>query len=78
MQADELLRQDARERGFINGKGRGYAAYARSIGITTKKILETIYKHEKVGFTEEQMAALRAAAMGNIVQVEDDREEDSI
>lgn len=45
-EADKLLQQDAKEKGFIQENGRGYTAYAKSIGITTKKILETTYKHE--------------------------------
>jgi hypothetical protein len=45
-EADSLLRQDAEEQGFIKDNGRGFSAYARSVGITTKKTLETTYKHE--------------------------------
>lgn len=45
-QAEELLKQDARERGFIRENGRGFSDYARASGITTKKTLETTYKHE--------------------------------
>ena len=45
-QADALLKGDAKANGFIKDNGRGFSAYARSIGITTKKILETTYKHE--------------------------------
>ena len=45
-EADALLKGDAKANGFIKDNGRGFSAYARSIGITTKKILETTYKHE--------------------------------
>lgn len=49
-QAEDLLKQDARDQGFIRSNGRGYSEYARSIGATTKKTLETTYKHETVGW----------------------------
>jgi hypothetical protein len=57
-EADALLKEDARRRGFIRPNGRGFSDYAREIGITTKKTLETTYKHEKVGFTEQQLESL--------------------
>lgn len=57
-EADALLKQDAQRRGFIRPNGRGFSEYARSIGITPKKILETTYKHEAVGFTEQQLESL--------------------
>lgn len=49
-QAEELLKADARDQGFIRANGRGFSEYARATGITTKKILETVYKHEVVGW----------------------------
>ena len=51
-EADALLKGDAQANGFIKDNGRGFSAYARSIGITTKKTLETTSKHEKTGFEE--------------------------
>lgn len=75
-EADALLKKDARAKGFIKPNGRGFTAYARSIGITTKKILETTYKHEAVGFSDEQLGTLAAGSgMDNRVQGTDDREE---
>lgn len=59
-EAEALLKKDARDRGFIRSNGRGFSEYARTVGITTKKILETTYKHEKVGFNEQQLEALAA------------------
>lgn len=63
-QADAMLKADARERGFIRANGRGFSNYARDTGITTKKTLETTYKHEKVGFTEPQLESLSAVESG--------------
>lgn len=57
-EADALLKKDAEAQGFIRPNGRGFSEYARSIGITTKKTLETTYKHEAAGFTEEQLESL--------------------
>ena len=57
-EADALLRADAEDRGFIRENGRGYSEYARTSGMTTKKTLETTYKHEKVGFEEHQLESL--------------------
>lgn len=58
-QAEALLKADAKERGFIRPNGRGFSEYARDAGITTKKTLETTFKHETLvrgqnGFTDEE------------------------
>lgn len=76
-EADALLKQDARDQGFIRENGRGFSAYARAYGITTKKTLETTYKHEAVGFTEQQLESLlHASGMDNIEPGMDGTEED--
>lgn len=54
-EADAILRQDAKDQGFIAKSGRGYTKYARAVGITTADTLDRTYKHEAVGFTEEQV-----------------------
>lgn len=59
-QAEALLKEDARNSGLIRENGRGFSEYARANGITTKKTLETTFKHEKVGFTEDQLEYLHA------------------
>lgn len=59
-EADALLRSDAEKQGFIRPNGRGFSEYARATGITTKKTLETTFKHEKVGFSPEQLDSLAA------------------
>lgn len=85
-QADALLKQDAKDNGFIKDNGRGFSAYARSIGITTKKILETTYKHEvavsmlmplRIADEEEKLDLLdqHGLRMDKIVQASDEREE---
>ena len=82
-EADALLKQDARDQGFVIGRRPrlsegelGFSAYARAYGITTKKTLETTYKHEAVGFTEQQLESLaHGSGMDNVVQSEDNREE---
>lgn len=68
--ADELLKKDAERQGFIRPNGRGFSDYARSIGITTKKILETTYRHEARGFTEDQL--------GNLAEPSESAEEAAI
>ena len=54
-EADLILKQDARDQGFIAPSGRGYTKYAREMGITTADTLDRTYKHEAVGFSEEQI-----------------------
>lgn len=57
--ADELLRQDARDRGYIKGKSlRGYGDYARKHGIMTSKQKSTVEKTEKTGFSEPQIESI--------------------
>jgi hypothetical protein len=83
-EADALLKQDAKDRGFIKDNGRGFSAYARSIGIVTKKTLETTYKHEqavslvhkKGDFSMDERLDFLARGMDKIEQTTDDREED--
>lgn len=72
-EADRILKEDARRQGKIKPNGRGFSDYAREIGITTKKTLETTYAHEKVGFTEEQLGQLAhpAGLDGGIGEIRD-------
>lgn len=57
--ADELLREDARKRGYIKGKSlRGYGDYARAHGIMTSKQKSTVEKTEKTGFNENQIESI--------------------
>lgn len=82
-EADALLKQDAKASGFIKDNGRGFSAYARSIGITTRKTLETTYKHEAAvsvlnsdpNFTMEEKLDHYALGMDKIEQGKDTREE---
>lgn len=82
-EADRLLKADAKERGFIRENGRGFSAYARSIGITTRKILETTYKHEAAvsvlmpdpSVGHETKLDVLAHGMDKIEQGSDQREE---
>ena len=82
-EADRLLKQDAKDSGFIKPNGRGFSAYARSIGITTKKTLETTYKHEAAvsilnpdtRFTMEEKLDFYANGMDKIEHGQDNREE---
>ena len=82
-EADALLKQDAKASGFIKDNGRGFSAYARSIGIVTKKTLETTYKHEAAvsilrpgdQFTMEEKLDFFAHGMDKIEHGEDHREE---
>jgi hypothetical protein len=60
-QADEILRADAKASGAVRANGRGYSAYFREHGMTSSKILETVYKREAVGFSEEGLEALAGA-----------------
>lgn len=58
-QADDILRQDARDRGFIKGKSlRGYGEYARKHGIMTSKQKSVVEKTEKTGFDENQLESI--------------------
>lgn len=56
--ADELLHQDARERGYIAPSGRGFTKYARDLGITPRDTLARIYAHESVGWSEDELSDL--------------------
>lgn len=67
-EADELLKADARERGFIRPNGRGMSEYARASGITTKKTLETTYKHEVVGWDPLGLNPPRANLAGDAAE----------
>lgn len=67
-QAEELLKQDARDTGFIRANGRGFSEYMRTGGMTTKKILETVYKHEVVGWDPLGLNPPRADLTGAAVQ----------
>lgn len=77
-EADKLLKQDARDQGFIKENGRGFSAYARAVGITTKKTLETTYKHEAAisilnpdtRFTPEEKLDYLASGMDKIEREE--------
>jgi hypothetical protein len=53
--ADDILKKDARRRGFVAPTGRGFTKYERAIGVTSESGLRRTYQHEAVGFTEEEL-----------------------
>jgi hypothetical protein len=57
--ADDILREDARQRGYLKGQSlRGYGDYASEYGILTSKRQSEIEKTEKIGFSEEQLESI--------------------
>lgn len=57
--ADDILRSDAKARGYLKGDSlRGYGDYASEYGILTSKRQSEIEKTEKVGFNEEQLESI--------------------
>lgn len=61
-QADEILRQDAIKQGSRTGRRRSFSPYAEKYGLMTS----THTKHEKTGFSEQQLESL-AHGTDNIV-----------
>lgn len=53
--ADDILKKDAKRRGFVAPTGRGYTKYERDAGITSESGLRRVYEHEAVGFSEEEL-----------------------
>ena len=70
--ADELLKEDAKEQGYVNKDGSGgWTRYARDNGMVTKDRMRTVYRHEislvkltKDGSDEDQLEYLKQDTQG--------------